>query len=96
MLGTRVKDSLVLRVFNKDFKLSDTEMHALLKRANLESHGYKKEVVTKLTRRPGAKKAVYTMTHTYYKIVPCNKAYEVEEELNRLLEGNMKSLSYVH
>lgn len=82
-----MKDSIVLRVFNKDLTMSNAKMHALLKKVNLESHGFKKEVVTKLSRQSGSKKASYTKTVHYHKTVPCNKAHEVAEELDRLLGG---------
>jgi len=85
--GTRTKDSIVIRVFNKDFKMPTAKMHALLKKANLEAHGYKLEVTNRLTRQPSSNKAEYTKTYYYYKTVSCDKAYEVEQELDRLLRG---------
>ena len=42
-----------MKVFNHDFQASDSEMHAILKKANLSAHGYKKEVITKLVQNAG-------------------------------------------
>ncbi|KXJ19038.1 hypothetical protein AC249_AIPGENE14252 [Exaiptasia diaphana] len=88
--GGRVHDSIVLRVFNKDLRMSSAKMHAVLKKANLESRGFEKEVITKLVRHPISKKAEYTKTYYYYKTVTCDKVLEVEQELDRLLGGNSR------
>ena len=52
----RSQESLVMRVFNSDFHPSDDQMLALLKKADLESHGFKKEVITSLKSDPGSNK----------------------------------------
>ncbi|KXJ19050.1 uncharacterized protein LOC110231372 [Exaiptasia diaphana] len=91
--GARVQDSIVLRVFNKDLRISSAKMHAILKKANLESHGFEKEVITKLVRHPVSKKAEYTKTYYYYKTVTCDKALEVEQELEKLLGGKVLGAS---
>lgn len=36
-----------MKVFNEDFRISDSQMHAMLKKANFTGHGYKKEVTIK-------------------------------------------------
>ena len=46
---TRSEESLVMRVFNPDYHPSDDEMLAILREADLESHGYTKELTTTLT-----------------------------------------------
>ncbi|XP_020892047.1 uncharacterized protein LOC110231368 [Exaiptasia diaphana] len=92
--GGRVQDSIVLRVFNKDLRISSAKMHAILKKANLESHGFKKEVITKLVRHPVSKKAEYTKTYYYYKTVTCDKVLEVEQELDKLLGGVLGASVY--
>ncbi|KXJ19078.1 uncharacterized protein LOC110231364 [Exaiptasia diaphana] len=91
--GQRARDSIVLRVFNKDFKIPTAKMHAVLKKANLESHGYEKEVITKLVRHPVTKKAEYTKMYFYYKTVTCDKVLEVEQELDKLLGGKILGAS---
>ena len=74
--------------------MSSAKMHAVLKKADLESHGFEKEVITKLVRHPTTKKAEYTKTYYYYKTVTCDKVLEVEQELDKLLGGNF--LIFVH
>ncbi len=46
----KTDEYLEMKVFNHDFKASDSEMVAMLKKANLEGHGYKKEVSTKVVQ----------------------------------------------
>jgi len=41
------EEFLQMKIFNRNFQVSDSEMHAMLKKANLTGHGYKKEVTTK-------------------------------------------------
>ncbi|XP_031556065.1 uncharacterized protein LOC116292849 [Actinia tenebrosa] len=89
--GTDVTDSLTLRVFNKDLSLSDEEMHKIVKKADLEGHGYLKEVTTTVKRRPGSSAPDYVKTYYYYKVVACDKVMEVEKELDKLLNGLLGS-----
>ena len=65
-------------------------MEALLKEAKLETHGYKKVTITKLTQKPGSKIPEYSKEVHYHKTVKCNKVNEVESELDRLLKGKLK------
>ncbi|XP_020627014.1 uncharacterized protein LOC110064318 [Orbicella faveolata] len=74
-----------MKVFNHDFEASDSEMHAILEKANLPAHGYKKEVVTKLVQNAGGQD--YQKAYFYYKSINCSKMQEVEQELERLLPG---------
>ena len=74
--------------------MSSAKMHAVLEKVDLESHGFEKEVITKLVRHPTTKKAEYTKTYYYYKTVTCDKVLEVEQELDKLLGGNF--LIFVH
>lgn len=37
-----------MKLYNHDVHVSDSEMHAMLKKANLAGRGYKKEVVVKV------------------------------------------------
>ena len=41
------QEFLQMKIFNRDIRVSDSEMHAMLKKANLTGHGYKKEVTMK-------------------------------------------------
>ncbi|XP_068692025.1 uncharacterized protein [Montipora foliosa] len=82
---TRSEESLVMRVFNPDYHPSDDEMLAILRKADLESHGYTKEVTTALTSKPSTTNPTYEKRHLYYKTVDCSRAQEVVQELETLL-----------
>ncbi|XP_032238181.2 uncharacterized protein LOC116618524 [Nematostella vectensis] len=82
-----VQDKVNLRVFNKDFSKTDDEMKSLLKQADLEGNGYKKEVTTQVVKRPGQKKPNYQKQYLYYKDVTCGRVMEVEREMDMLLKG---------
>lgn len=60
---------------------------ALLKQADLQSHGYKKEVTMKLVSEPGSDKPRYEKTYYIHKIVDCLRLQEVVQELQYLLPG---------
>ena len=81
------QETLVMRIFNSDFHPSDDQMLALLKKADLEGHGFKKEVITSLKSDPGSNKPVYEKKYLYYKTVDCSRAREVVQELQTLLPG---------
>ncbi|XP_068725485.1 uncharacterized protein [Montipora capricornis] len=81
----RSEESLVLRVFNPDYHPSDEEMLAILRKADLESHGYTKELTTSLTSRENITNLTYEKRHFYYRTVDCSRAQEVAQELETLL-----------
>ena len=87
-----------MRIFNPDFHPSDDQMVALLKKADLESHGFKKEVITLLKSDTGSNKPVYEKRYLYYKTVECSRAQEVVQELQTLLPGKFHFLvqNYLH
>ena len=80
-------ESLDLRMSNRDFQPSHSQMIEMLKKADLESHGYEKEVTTSLKQLPGSDQPWYEKTHLYYKIVSCSQSHEIYQEINRLLPG---------
>ena len=47
------EESMTVKVFDPNYKTSDAHLLALLKKVNLESRGYKKEVTTKVVSEPG-------------------------------------------
>lgn len=49
----KVAETLELRIFDPDLKLSKGQILALLKKADLEGHGFRKEVGKKLAHMPG-------------------------------------------
>lgn len=84
-----VKESLELKVFNPNFKISDVKMLELLNKTDLERYGYKKEVTTKLVSGPGSDKPQYHKSYFYYKIVDCSRLREIDQELQTLLPGKI-------
>lgn len=84
-VDAEVEESLQLKVFNRDYRATDEQMHALLQRANLTGHGYKNETTTKLVSEPGSKKTLFKKSIFYYKIVDCTRMLEIDQELQKLL-----------
>lgn len=62
-------------------------MLEILKQANLEAHGYTKEVVSEI-KDTSSGVVTFEKMHRYYKSVPCNEAAEAEKRLDALLGGN--------
>ena len=83
----KTKESLTLRIFDPDYLIPLKQMTALLKRANLESHGYRMENTTKLVSESGIDNPLYQQSYFYYKIVNCSRAQEITKELQSLLPG---------
>ena len=76
--------------------MSDQQILDLLKKVDLESHGYKKEVTTKLVSKPGSDKSLYEKSYLYYKEVACSKMREIDQELQTLLPGKFEYLISLH
>lgn len=81
-----------MRIYDRDFKVSDSEMRTMLKEAALEKHGFKLEITSKLVKEPESDKEVYRKTYYYYKTVDCSQVPEVNEELDSLIPGNFQML----
>ena len=77
-----------MRIFNSDYRPSERQMRAILRKADLESHGYTKEVITALASKPESNTTSFEKKHLYYKTVDCSRASEVVQELEILLSGN--------
>ncbi|CAH3170427.1 unnamed protein product, partial [Porites evermanni] len=82
-----VKESIEVKIFDPDFQMSDKRMLGLLKKVDLESHGYKKEVTIKLVSESGSVKPLYEKSYLYYKEIACSKLREIEQELQTMLPG---------
>ena len=80
-----------MRIFNPDYHPSDYEMMAVLREADLESHGYTKELTTSLTSRDNITNPTYEKRLFYYKTVDCSRAQEVVQEFETLLPGKGSS-----
>ena len=81
------QESLTLKMFSPDDRPSDEQLKAMLEKADLESHGYKKELTTKLVSDSVSDKADYEKAYLYYKIVNCSRLQEINQELETLMPG---------
>ena len=78
---------MVVRVYDKNFQVSDSEILAKLKQANLESHGYKIQKTTKVISEPGSEEKVFETSYNYDKIIDCSELGLIDQELNSLIPG---------
>ena len=76
--------------------MSDQRVLDLLKKVELESHGYKKEVTTKLVSEPGSDKPLYEKSYFFCKEIAWSKLREIDQELKTLLPGNFEYLISLH
>ena len=79
-------------MFSPDDRPSDEQLKAMLKKADLEKHGYKKEFTTKLVSGQGSGKSDYQKAFLYYKIVNCSRLQEITQELETLMPGRLRVL----
>lgn len=86
MSDANVDETVEMRVFNDAFKMSKPQMQQLLKKANLEAHGFTKEVVTEV-KNSSAGYVIFEKMHRYLKPVPCPDVAEAEKQLDALLRG---------
>ncbi|XP_015749690.1 PREDICTED: uncharacterized protein LOC107329519 [Acropora digitifera] len=87
LADARDEESLTMRNFNADFHPSDKQMLASLKKANLESHGFKKEIITLVRRDPKTNNEMFEKRYFYYQVVPCSRASEVVQKLQTLMSA---------
>lgn len=87
------KETLVLRIFSSDHPTPDNQLMGILKKADLESHGYTKEFTTSLVSESGSDKPVYRKQYLYYKIAECSRVREIVQELQTLMPGKSLILS---
>ena len=85
-----------MKIFDPDFHMTDQQMLDLLKKVDLESHGYKKEVTTRLVSDPKSDKSNYQKSYFYYKKIACSKLRQIDQELQTLLPGNFEYLILLH
>ena len=91
----KVEESLQLKVFDANYRTSNEQMQKLLDKAALETHGYKKELVTRAVSENGSDKQLFEKSRFYYKIVDCRTGLkEVNQELETLLAGKNHNLSF--
>ena len=81
-----------MRIYDRDAKVSDSQMRISLEKAALKEHGFKLEITSKLLRESESDKQVYHKTYYYFKTVDCSQVPEVNEELDSLIPGNFQTL----
>ena len=57
------REFLELKLYNRNLQASASEIQKVLRKVDLESHGYMKEVTTKLVKEPGSDKTIYQVCH---------------------------------
>ncbi|XP_068701084.1 uncharacterized protein [Montipora capricornis] len=83
----RTGERLSIRLYNRDFQPPFSEVQQMLKKADLESHGYKKEVIVTAMKGLGSDFRDIEESQVYYKIVKCSESPQIEQELNSLMPG---------
>ena len=76
-----------MKIFDPNVRMSEQKMVDLLRKADLEGHGYKVENTTKLVTEPGSYKPIYRKSMLFYKVVDCSRLQEIDQELQTLLPG---------
>ena len=75
-------------MFERDVQMSDDEMMIMLQEADLESHGYEKEIIRQLVDSNSKNgKHVYAKRFQFYKTIECSRLREIDQELNKLMPG---------
>ena len=54
-----------MKLFNRTFQASYSEVQDMLQKADLENHGYSQEVTTKLVKGPRRSKPDYQVCHFF-------------------------------
>lgn len=72
-----------MRFKSRKFNGSPSELKAMLQKADLDGHGFRREVTTKIVEG----KAYYQKLYLYYKIVNCSKIQKTEQEIDSLTNG---------
>ena len=89
-IDANTEETMELKMFDHDFRPSHSQMTEMLQKADLEGHGYEKEVTLRLVQEPGSDKPRYDRSHLYYKIVICPQVQEIYQEIYILLPGKLK------
>ena len=78
-----------MKVFDPNLRMSEQKILDILRKADLESHGYRVQNTTKLVSEPGSDKPIYTKSMLFYKVVDCSRLQEIDQELQTLLPGKI-------
>ena len=87
IIDATAKETMEVKVFDPNLRMSDQKMLEMLREADLESQGYKVENTTKLVMESGSDKPIYRKSVLYYKVVDCSRLQEIDQELENLLPG---------
>ena len=77
----KTNEFLQMKIFNQDLNISDSEMHEMLKNANLTGHGYRKEVTVKQRQNADTGEIEYEVKLQSFCMYFC--AYECEFSVNQ-------------
>ncbi|XP_032232833.2 uncharacterized protein LOC116615380 [Nematostella vectensis] len=84
ILAAHEKDEF--RIYDRTFKATNTQMLEMIRRANLEEHGFTRLVSSHLTTKRTSGSQLRRDVH-YTKDVPCSQLPAVEREVRALLPG---------
>ena len=60
----------------------------MLEKADLESHGYKKEIISQLvSNSEDPSEPIYEKRYQFFKTIDCSRLREIDQELNELMPG---------
>ncbi|XP_067050653.1 uncharacterized protein [Acropora muricata] len=86
----RVEDFVSISVDETDFSPSTVKMKAMLAAADLESHEFEKEEITRKRNGKNGDEVV-SKALFYFKVVPCSQASQTIQELKNLLPEALPS-----
>ena len=79
---------MTLKFYNSNATTTNAEMLKMLKKADLEGHGFQKELIrTKLSAGNATNHTIYKRTLHYFKVVDCSNVMQVVLEIEKLLPG---------
>lgn len=82
------RESMTLKFYNSDFTTTNAKLVEMLRKANLEDHGFQRdEFRTMLSAGNATGHSIYKMTLYYYKMVDCSKVMQVVLEIDKLFPG---------
>ena len=88
LIEARTGDAVQVKLrYNLNFQASDSEVQDILKKADLESHGFIKEVSSRLVKEPGTNAAEYQVCCYYvgkYELIKKKKTPSVFNYLEQI------------
>jgi len=87
LINANTEEALELRVFDHDVQIPDQLLMEMLPEVDLESHGYKKIMITQRVSDSGNGKPIPEQRYQYFKTIECSRLREIHQELNWLIPG---------